>query len=177
MTKINKTIIELVNESVVTFEADAIVNAANSSLAGGGGVDGAIHRAAGNELQLYCRRYLHKCNTGDAKISPAFNIKTAKYIIHTVGPVYKGYEKEEAEGLLASCYRKSLDLAKDFESIAFSGISTGIYGYPLEEATEVAFTTILDWLRNNLDTNLKRITLCAFSSDEYSRMESIFESH
>ncbi len=177
LMRFNATTVQIVHESVVTYEADAIVNAANSSLLGGGGVDGAIHRAADPKLALYNMRYLHRCKTGDAKISPSFNIKTAQHIIHTVGPVYKGHSPEEAERLLTSCYSKSLDLAKDLESIAFSGISTGIYGYPLKDATAAALKTINLWLQANPETNLKTITLCAFSEKEYEHMREVFDSY
>lgn len=149
--------------NIVAFEADAIVNAANSSLLGGGGADGAIHRAAGKELLHECR-LLGGCKVGQAKLTGAHDIQSAKYIIHTVGPVYRGYSPERAAELLASCYISSLDLAeqKQLRSIAFPGISTGIYGYPLAEATRVALDAIEGWLLEHPNTSLKVVTLIAY---------------
>lgn len=140
--------LHILEGDITTLKVDAIVNAANSALAGGGGVDGAIHRAAGLQLDIACRK-IGGCPTGQAVITPGFDLP-ARYIIHTVGPVWQGGQHRERE-LLASCYRKSLQLAWDqgLESVAFPLISAGVYGYPRQEALDVALETIREFLQTH----------------------------
>jgi O-acetyl-ADP-ribose deacetylase len=153
--------IELLEADITTLDVDAIVNAANRTLLGGGGVDGAIHRAAGPELKAACR-LLGGCGTGDAKITPGFRLK-ARYVIHTVGPVWEGGGAGE-ESLLASAYANSLALAKahQLRSIAFPAISTGVYGFPADRAAEIAVGTIAERLRG--DPHFSRVVLCCYSA-------------
>jgi O-acetyl-ADP-ribose deacetylase (regulator of RNase III) len=155
--------IQALQGDITRLPSDVIVNAANTSLLGGGGVDGAIHRAAGPELLAACRR-LGGARTGEAKMTDAFRISTAKKIVHAVGPVYRSQSAEESARLLASCYSTSLDLAEGFASIAFPAISTGVYGYPIREATDVAIATIRAWLAAHPDTSLETIALVAFGA-------------
>ena len=152
---------------ITRYPSDVIVNAANSSLLGGGGVDGAIHRAAGPRLLEACRE-LGGAQTGEAKMTDAFNLRTAKKIIHTVGPVYTGLNPEQSAEKLASCYSSSLDLATDFESVTFPAISTGVYHYPIADATDVAIRTIRGWVAAHPDTALKTITLIAYSDADFA---------
>jgi O-acetyl-ADP-ribose deacetylase (regulator of RNase III) len=165
-------LIEIIKADITKLHVDAIVNAANTSLMGGGGVDGAIHRAAGSELLNECKK-LDGCLTGEAKITKAYNL-TAKFIIHTVGPVWNGGKNNE-DVLLASCYQKSLELTKQNEinSIAIPNISTGIYKFPKYRAAEIAIIETLKYNKQN--TNLKRIIFVCFDEENYKIYNSMFK--
>ncbi len=161
--------IELYKGDITKLKVDAVVNAANKSLLGGGGVDGAIHRAAGKELLAACR-LLNGCATGDAKISKGYNLP-AKYVIHTVGPIWSGSE-DDAE-LLRSCYRRSLELALEYnlKSIAFPNISTGVYRFPKQEAGEIAIAAVQDFLSKN--TSIEKVIFAVFDDENYAIYNSL----
>lgn len=155
------TKIELVKGDITKLKVDAIVNAANETLLGGGGVDGAIHRAAGPELLEECRK-LGGCKTGQAKITKGYKLPS-KYVIHTVGPIWHGGGYKEKE-LLSDCYRNSLELAKDHNTkiIAFPSISTGAYRFPIEEACPIALKTVKDFIQDNPDI-VEKVIFVLFS--------------
>jgi O-acetyl-ADP-ribose deacetylase (regulator of RNase III) len=167
-----KTRIEIHKGDITKLKVDAIVNAANTSLLGGGGVDGAIHRAAGSEL-LEFNRKLGGCKTGEAKISPGFKLP-AKFIIHTVGPIWNGGQNNE-ENLSANCYRNSLKLAADnkIKTIAFPAISTGVYRFPLERATKIAVIEVKKFLEKN--ESVEKVIFVCFDEATYSVYKKILE--
>lgn len=170
--KIGNSRLELVEGDITTQDTEAVVNAANKRLASGGGVAGAIHRAAGPELWEECRK-LDGCETGEAKITNGYELP-ASYIIHTVGPVYSG--SSEDPKLLASCYRNSLKLAEenDIKSISFPALSTGAFGYPMENAAEVALKTAADFLKNGSEIELVRFVL--YDSNALETHEKVLRS-
>jgi O-acetyl-ADP-ribose deacetylase (regulator of RNase III) len=156
--------IELIKGDITKLEVDAIVNAANSSLLGGGGVDGAIHSAAGPELLAECFT-LNGCKTGDAKITKGYNL-IAKFVIHTVGPVWNDGYHEEPE-LLSSCYRKSLKIAvkNGIYTIAFPNISTGVYRFPKNRAANIAIETVTDFLKK--EPAIEKVIFCTFDEENF----------
>lgn len=156
--------VEVVREDITTLRVDAIVNAANSSLLGGGGVDGAIHRAAGPGLLEECRK-LNGCKTGEAKITGGYRLP-ARHVIHTVGPIWHGGNQHEDE-LLASCYRNSLELAAHYnlKTVAFPAISTGIYSFPLDRATKIAVSEVKKFLEQH--SSIEKVIFVCFGNEAY----------
>jgi O-acetyl-ADP-ribose deacetylase len=171
--KIGKATLELLQGDVTLQDTDAIVNAANRSLLGGGGVDGAIHRAAGPDLWAECRT-LGGCETGEAKVTKGYRLK-ARHVIHTVGPIYRA-EGKKAPDQLASCYRRSLEVANanKLKSVAFPSISTGAYGYPLGEAAIVALQTVKDFLQSH--EGIERVRFVLFGEEAYQAYEKALKS-
>ena len=165
--------ISIIEGDITKLAVDAIVNAANNSLLGGGGVDGAIHRAAGPKL-LDERVTLNGCETGDAKITGGYNLP-ARHVIHTVGPIWRGGNNGEPEKL-ASCYRKSMEVAvaNGVQTIAFPAISTGVYGYPLEEAAQIAVSQVVECL--NEMPSIKNVTFVLFGAKNYDIYKAILSN-
>lgn len=174
--KLTTSRIELVRNDITKMKVDAIVNAANSSLMGGGGVDGAIHRAGGPAILEECRKIIARqgsCATGEAVITTAGSLR-AKFVIHTVGPVWSGGKSNEAIKL-ANCYKNSLQLATDnqIKTIAFPNISTGIYGYPKSEAAKIAVNTVKDFLEKNI--SLLKVYFVCFDEENFQIYQSILD--
>jgi O-acetyl-ADP-ribose deacetylase len=170
--EIGRARLDIIVADITTLDVDAIVNAANRSLLGGGGVDGAIHRAAGPELLEACRE-LNGCNTGSAKITPGFRLK-ARYVIHAVGPVWNGGSHKEEE-LLAGCYRAGLDLGAEhaLTSIAFPAISTGIYRFPPDLAARIAVGTVTSEIAAQ-PRGMQRVVFCCFSQESAEHHKAAF---
>jgi len=166
--------IDVIRDDITKQQVDAIVNAANESLMGGGGVDGAIHRAAGPELKEECRT-LNGCPTGQAKVTKGYNLP-ADYVIHTVGPVWKGGARDEEE-LLASCYHESLKRADELSitTIAFPNISTGVYGFPKRKAAEIALKSVEEYLGRK-DTGVEKVIFVCFDEENYNIYQELLKA-
>jgi len=169
--QIHGAVLELIEGDITRQDTEAIVNAANNSLLGGGGVDGAIHRAGGSEILAECRK-LGGCATGDAKITTGGHLK-ARYVIHTVGPIYWQEGAKRAAELLASAYRRSLEVAAEngLRSVAFPSISTGAYGYPMEEAAPIALRTVVDYLSGQQDGGIQLVRFVLYGPQAYRMYE------
>lgn len=172
------TLLDVVQSDITTVGHDAIVNAANNALAGGDGVDGAIHRAGGPRILAECQQWVETHGplpTGQAMATTAGDIPS-RFIIHTVGPIWNENQRPECERLLGECYRNSLTLAQDnaCQSVAIPNISTGVYGYPKEQAGEVAVATTRDWLQNS--SRLERVTFVCFNEDNLAIYEELLGS-
>lgn len=173
LKKINKSELELIQGDITRQTTDAIVNAANTSLLGGGGVDGAIHRAGGASILEECKK-LGGCSTGAAKITTAGNMKSS-YVIHTVGPVWRGGAQDE-NVLLKSCYQRSMEVAEEHKlsSISFPSISTGAYRFPVKQASEIALNTVVNYL--NGSTCIKKIVFVLFSEKDFNIYKETLEN-
>ncbi len=171
--QVGTAVLELVQGDITMQGTEAIVNAANSSLLGGGGVDGAIHRAGGPQILAECRE-LGGCATGDAKITTGGRLK-ASYVIHAVGPIYWREGAERAEELLASAYRRSLEVAAEHgvQSVAFPAISTGAYGYPMDEGARVALQTVIDYLVAQKEDGIRLVRFVLFSGQAYQVFQRV----